>query len=172
MRFRVFERDGFICQYCGKKPPEVILHLDHIVPKSKGGSEDEENMITACADCNLGKSNFEIGKFPKQATKNIENIKEKYEQLKEFYNLQKRLESLVETEVDDISEHWEGLWSHKHALNGRGQASIRKFLKKVSSSEVKEAMDLSIHISDVEGAFKYMCGVLHNKIREREDNDF
>ena len=35
LRFDVFNRDGFTCQYCGKKPPECILEVDHILPKSK-----------------------------------------------------------------------------------------------------------------------------------------
>ena len=55
-RFRIFTRDNFTCQYCGAKAPEVKLHLDHIHPKSKGGKDEEDNYITACQECNLGKS--------------------------------------------------------------------------------------------------------------------
>ncbi|MFX5785200.1 HNH endonuclease, partial [Acinetobacter baumannii] len=36
-RFEVFKRDSFKCQYCGRCAPEVILHVDHIHPVSKGG---------------------------------------------------------------------------------------------------------------------------------------
>lgn len=55
VRFETLKRDGFTCQYCGKKPPEVILHIDHIVARVDGGTDDLENLITSCADCNLGK---------------------------------------------------------------------------------------------------------------------
>lgn len=55
-RFDIFRRDGFTCLYCGKQPPEVVLHIDHVLPVSKGGTNDETNLVTACADCNLGKS--------------------------------------------------------------------------------------------------------------------
>lgn len=55
-RIKVFERDNYTCQYCGAKPPEAILHIDHIVPWSKGGTNDMSNLITACSLCNLGKS--------------------------------------------------------------------------------------------------------------------
>ena len=75
-RFKIFERDRFTCQYCGKKPPEVILHTDHIYPKSKGGQDDELNLITSCRDCNLGKKD-KILKNPKKPDikLEIENLK-------------------------------------------------------------------------------------------------
>ena len=57
MRFRIFKRDKFTCQYCGRKPPEVILQVDHMKPISKGGKSTENNMKTACRDCNIGKFN-------------------------------------------------------------------------------------------------------------------
>ncbi|MEN6623839.1 MAG: HNH endonuclease [Smithella sp.] len=55
IRFEVLERDNFTCQYCGRKAPNVILEVDHIVPVSKGGSSEYWNLATACADCNAGK---------------------------------------------------------------------------------------------------------------------
>lgn len=54
-RFNIFKRDNFTCQYCGRKSPEVILTLDHKYPKSKGGANTEDNLITACKECNHGK---------------------------------------------------------------------------------------------------------------------
>jgi len=56
VRFEVFKRDYFTCQYCGNQPPEVVLAVDHIHPVSKGGSNDASNLITACYGCNAGKS--------------------------------------------------------------------------------------------------------------------
>lgn len=54
-RFKILSKFNFTCQYCGRKAPEVILHVDHIHPKSKGGNNNEENLTVACRDCNLGK---------------------------------------------------------------------------------------------------------------------
>jgi CRISPR/Cas system Type II protein with McrA/HNH and RuvC-like nuclease domain len=56
LRFAIFARDQFTCRYCGKQSDETPLHIDHIVPVSKGGTNDEQNLVTACADCNLGKA--------------------------------------------------------------------------------------------------------------------
>jgi len=60
LRFQVFKRDNFRCQYCGKESGEVILEVDHVTPKSRGGSDNIGNLITACRECNRGKSNVEI----------------------------------------------------------------------------------------------------------------
>lgn len=56
MRFEILKRDGYTCQYCGRKPPEIVLELDHIKPRSAGGEDVPENLIVACRDCNRGKS--------------------------------------------------------------------------------------------------------------------
>jgi len=58
MRFRVLQRDGFRCGYCGRSgsAPGVVLHVDHVVPLASGGTSTEDNLLTACEECNLGKA--------------------------------------------------------------------------------------------------------------------
>lgn len=62
-RQAVFERDGWKCVYCGRRrgeryincrrrEREVALEVDHIVPRSKGGSSDPSNLQTLCSSCN------------------------------------------------------------------------------------------------------------------------
>jgi len=62
LRFKVFNRDNFTCQYCGRSPlkDKVVLEVDHIHPKSKGGEESIDNYITACSECNIGKRDIII----------------------------------------------------------------------------------------------------------------
>jgi hypothetical protein len=55
-RWRVLQRDNYTCRYCGAFAPLVILEVDHVTPRSRGGSDDMGNLVTACADCNAGKS--------------------------------------------------------------------------------------------------------------------
>lgn len=55
LRYRVLERDGFTCRYCGRSAPDVVLHVDHRWPQSKGGLDTLDNLATACEDCNRGK---------------------------------------------------------------------------------------------------------------------
>ena len=61
LRFEVFKRDGFACQYCGAQPPDVVLVLDHVQPVAKGGNNSELNLITACETCNQGKAAKVLG---------------------------------------------------------------------------------------------------------------
>jgi 5-methylcytosine-specific restriction endonuclease McrA len=56
-RFRILARDGFRCFYCGRTPDKAVeLRVDHIMPVNAGGSNDDDNLVTSCHDCNAGKS--------------------------------------------------------------------------------------------------------------------
>lgn len=61
LRYQVLKRDNFKCVICGRSPakdPNIELHIDHIIPWSKGGETIIDNLRTLCSDCNLGKSNI------------------------------------------------------------------------------------------------------------------
>ncbi len=61
LRFRVMRRDRFSCCHCGRSPsstPSLELHVDHIIPWSKGGETQLSNLQTLCEECNLGKSDL------------------------------------------------------------------------------------------------------------------
>lgn len=59
-RFNLFLRDGFTCQYCGAAEE---LTFDHLIPRSRGGRTTWENIVTACAPCNLRKG----GRMPRDS---------------------------------------------------------------------------------------------------------
>ena len=64
LRWRVLQRDRFTCCACGASPALTLgieLHVDHVVPWSKGGKTLFENLQTLCSTCNLGKSNIYEG---------------------------------------------------------------------------------------------------------------
>jgi hypothetical protein len=56
LRWRVLFRDGFRCVYCGRIGEESPLTVDHAVPYSRGGENTIFNLVTACAPCNVEKS--------------------------------------------------------------------------------------------------------------------
>lgn len=60
MRLQVLERDRKTCRFCGRRAPDVQLHVDHVIAVSKGGTNDLKNLQTLCQDCNLGKGNRKI----------------------------------------------------------------------------------------------------------------
>jgi len=60
LRFKVLQRDRFKCVLCGDNPArnaECVLHVDHVIPWSKGGKTREDNLRTLCATCNIGRGN-------------------------------------------------------------------------------------------------------------------
>ena len=62
LRYKVLKRDNFKCCACGASPAKdssVELHIDHIIPWSKGGETTLENLQTLCSKCNIGKSDSE-----------------------------------------------------------------------------------------------------------------
>lgn len=67
MRFDVMKRDNYKCKLCGASPatdPKVTLHIDHIIPRSKGGETTPKNLQTLCSECNLGKGSKLLGISP------------------------------------------------------------------------------------------------------------
>lgn len=56
LRFEILRRDNHTCRYCGASAPEVKLTVDHVTPVALGGNDDPCNLVTACVDCNSGKS--------------------------------------------------------------------------------------------------------------------
>jgi 5-methylcytosine-specific restriction endonuclease McrA len=70
----LFARDEYTCQYCGRTSAELkhreCLTRDHLIPISRGGSNEWTNVVTACSSCNTKKANrlpHEIGMHPRHA---------------------------------------------------------------------------------------------------------
>jgi 5-methylcytosine-specific restriction endonuclease McrA len=66
-RTRIYKRDGYECVYCGSKKS---LTLDHVIPKSRGGANTWENLVTSCFSCNLKKAN----RTPEEAKMKMNHI--------------------------------------------------------------------------------------------------
>jgi 5-methylcytosine-specific restriction endonuclease McrA len=62
-RRNVYARDGNVCQYCGKRLAARQLTIDHVIPRSRGGTESWSNLVTACMPCNTRKG----GRSPRSA---------------------------------------------------------------------------------------------------------
>jgi len=111
VRFEVFKRDSFACQYCGRKAPDVLLVIDHIEPVSKGGTNDLLNLITACNDCNAGKSDRQLTDstvFDKQRQQ-LEELQERKEQIEMMFLWQK---GLLDRAAVDCFLVGTGSWVH------------------------------------------------------------
>jgi 5-methylcytosine-specific restriction endonuclease McrA len=66
-RRNIFARDTNRCQYCGKKFPTSELSLDHVIPRSRGGETNWENVVCSCVKCNVRKG----GRTPQEANMHL-----------------------------------------------------------------------------------------------------
>lgn len=144
VRFEVFKRDNFTCQYCGAKAPDVILNVDHIKPVKTGGDNDISNLITSCFPCNSGKGARELDDnavIEKQRAQ-LEELNERRLQLEMLLEWREGLRELKSAELDAVSDYWS-----KHtgySLTDFGKNKLKKWLKKFGQKEVLEGMDICI----------------------------
>lgn len=163
LRFEVFKRDNFTCQYCGKTPPTVVLEIDHIQPLSKGGSDHEDNLLTACFDCNRGKSAGLLSDIPKTLQAKADIIQEKEDQLKAYNKLLKKVRSRENRDIDEI-EHAFTLFYPNRCLTEVFRESIRRnFLPYIHKNDLVGYMLKACDKANNDtAATKYFCGICWN----------
>jgi hypothetical protein len=166
-RFEVFKRDGFVCQYCGGHPPDKTLEVDHIIPVSKGGTDDLHNLITSCFDCNRGKGKHELRIAPIPLTTHINTIKERERQYKEYRKILANIDQRINDEINQVEAIFIGATDNIFSRTFR--ISVKKFISSLPLEEVKDAMQIAIAKGmDPYNTARYFCGICWNKIR---DND-
>ncbi|ELU1437119.1 MULTISPECIES: HNH endonuclease [Providencia] len=144
IRFEVFKRDGFTCQYCGDSAPKVVLNVDHIIPVSAGGDNNMMNLITSCFDCNQGKRDRLISD-DSLITKQLSQVKEvsdKREQLLMMLAWRDELIKFTEEQELIVIQKIEELIPGK-AITDSGKKTVKKWLSKYTAEEIITAADLS-----------------------------
>lgn len=141
LRFEVFKRDSFTCQYCGQKAPDVVLHCDHIIAVADGGKSEILNLVTACAGCNLGKGRTALDDrtVVERQHSQLAELQERREQLEMMLEWRNSLESIAQDEIAIIETAIEQRSSV--GINDYGRSEIRKWLKRYSVTELLSATD-------------------------------
>jgi hypothetical protein len=143
LRFEVFKRDSFTCQYCGQSAPNVVLHIDHIHPVSKGGKNTILNLITSCLACNQGKRDTLLNDdtaLVKQQ-KQMEAMQERANQIKMMAQWQKDILKHEDDLIDIIDSKISDLFGY--SLSDRGRVTMRKNIKNFGIDEVLNAIDIA-----------------------------
>ena len=191
VRFEVLKRDAFTCQYCGRMPPDTVLHIDHIKPVSKGGNNGMLNLVTSCQDCNLGKSDIELSddSAVKKQQYQLSAMAEKKAQIEMMIEWRESLINAEEMLVDSV----EGLVDRYLAesdksVSDAGKAVIRKAVKKhgyqmvidsierayIGSGEFSGSWARAIEFAGSSTKFNihYIKGVLKNKVGHINESRF
>lgn len=142
LRFEVFKRDAFTCQYCGQKAPDVVLNCDHVQSVAEGGTNDILNLITSCFDCNSGKGARSLSE---QATLNrqmdqLAELQARREQIEMLIDWRTGLEKLKEDTTEKVAEHWSNTVEGRASVTKSGRDRLRKLVKDYGLDLVLQAM--------------------------------
>lgn len=168
LRFDVFKRDFFTCQYCGATPPSVILQIDHVHPVAHGGTNDIDNLVTSCSSCNQGKGARPLNAKSKSSTleQRAAEAQEREEQMLAYNKVLTEISNRIEDDAWQVIRILEQNPNADRYLSSRLQ-SIKVFLERLPAIQVFEAAQIASanFPSNSDSHFRYFCGVCWNKVR-------
>jgi len=173
VRFEVFKRDGFTCRYCGKKSPEVILEVDHAVPLAVGGSDDDDNLVTACYECNRGKGARLLTEIPLEESFHDRAvlIAEREIQIGEYNHWKAQQRSREDREIAELRNLFCKQWNY--ADRYWRDSDARRFLRVLGYDEMLDVLEIvtertnCVRSSWAESAWLFLCGICRGKIADR-----
>ena len=176
IRFEVFKRDKFTCQYCGASAPEVVLEVDHIKPISKGGTDDILNLVTSCRDCNRGKTNKVLSDNSTVIVqkKRLDDMQERREQLEMMVEWREMLDNELYVEAHSISMFLAN--NTKWYLNENGIRTAKKLIRRFGFNEVYTACEIAVNRyytgteSSWDNAWNKVGGICYNRKKAREQD--
>jgi hypothetical protein len=142
IRFEVFKRDSFTCQYCGTKAPDVILEVDHIKPVKEGGNSDLMNLITSCFNCNRGKGKREIkdNSIIEKQRKQIEELNLKRQQLEMMLEWRNGLSDINAMMYNNAIVHFNSFYE-SDSLTENGEKELSKLVRKYGLNDTLNVID-------------------------------
>jgi HNH endonuclease len=181
VRFDIFKRDRFCCQYCGRHPPDIILEIDHIIPVCDGGDANEGNLLTACFDCNRGKAANPLTRVPQSLADRAAEIAEREDQLRGYREVFEQQRERVEADMWTIAAQLFGEYECKEGIRRDWLSRIKFFNEKLGLAQVFEAAEIAADKwlprqqdewrTQKQRRFAYFCGVCWNKIKAQLSQD-
>ena len=165
LRFDIFHRDKFTCQYCGRKPPEVILEIDHIIPVSQNGSDDPKNLVTSCFNCNRGKNKKIIDNAPSvdlDLDLDYLEAEQRLSELLRYKKTKKKLDKALSETISSLQSFFQEQIGTDWIPDTQG---LRWILYYHDPSEIEKAIILSSRQSRSNSPMRkwhYACAILRN----------
>jgi len=144
LRFEVFKRDSFRCQYCGRSAPEIVLVIDHLTPVAEGGKSEILNLITSCDPCNAGKGKRPLSDnstLTKQRDQ-LEELNERREQIEMMFQWKQELSNLKEESLSKVAEYWSKCVTG-YSLNEHGLRSLKKLSHRYELQEILDGIQIA-----------------------------
>jgi hypothetical protein len=169
LRFDVFKRDGFVCQYCGAHPPAVILEVDHIHPVAAGGKNRMDNLITSCFDCNRGKGAGLLSVLPESVSDRAAVVAERLAQNKAYERLLRTERKNEDVAISFVEEAFQANFPSR-GFTDTFKQSVRTFLKNIDQFTLADYMHRACarRPDSAYDATKYFCGICWNVIKDQK----
>ncbi|MCX4605430.1 HNH endonuclease [Streptomyces anulatus] len=170
LRYEILRRDSHTCRYCGASAPDVPLRVDHVTPVALGGGDTPDNLVTACQDCNSGKSSSTVDAslvagVSDDALRWADAMKQAAIGLLEQEKPKVEYRAAFKTEWD----RWERGNGEPFELPGDWKPSIERFrIAGLPAWVWAEIVDTAMGYDKVlsSNKFKYCCGIAWNKVTE------
>lgn len=161
-RFEIFKRDNFTCRYCSRTTPDVVLEIDHVVPVAEGGSDDPMNLVTACWQCNSGKSDVPLSQAITGEDPHDRAILllEKQRQLREYDQVLADMLAIREYDAQELLDWW-CVEAGVESVPRNQFAWLVNQLQHVPTTLIREAMMLAIG-RDMTRDWRYVMVVVRN----------
>lgn len=160
-RFDVFKRDDFTCKYCGKKSPEVVLEVDHIVPVCEGGTDDPINLATSCWDCNHGKAGVSLSEVitGEDPHDRAVMLLERERQLREYNEVLAQIRKRKDADAAELVAFWEA--ETRWGIYGPDLYWLAAELDRTPAEKIRMAMQIAIRNRKTRD-LKYVVAILRN----------
>ncbi len=172
LRFEILKRDGFRCRYCGRTALMVCLQVDHVIAVANGGDDSPGNLVTACVDCNGGKSAVPLDSVMPGA--DVAALREHAEQVREVALAARELATAKKEACDTYRAAYSECVGRD--ITTPTLAAFRTATERHPPARLFAAMDVTagkVHharLNDVEAA-KYFFAVLRNMKQEEGLDD-
>lgn len=175
LRFEILRRDNHACRYCGRRAPDVVLTVDHVVPVTLGGSDDPTNLVAACEKCNGGKSSIpadaavvaDVAADALRWAKAMEVVA--FARSVEREEAQERYDAIRMAWTDWYSTDWRGQKVYVDLPNDY-KRSVDQFLAAgLEMDDLLELIEVAM-TAKTQDEWRYFCGCCWRRIKEAQEH--
>lgn len=171
LRFEVFRRDGYTCRYCGRSAPDFEMTIDHVVPEVLGGPDEPANLVTACADCNSGKTSI-APDAPLVAQVAEDALRWATARRTAAYEMLEERDARVEQHERFLARWNEWGWGEEsnwqtEPLPATWNQSVDQFINAgLPMDIIIDSLNQAQSNLNVRDTFKYFCGIAWARVRD------
>lgn len=171
LRFEILRRDNHTCRYCGAIAPDVKLTVDHVMPAALGGSNDPTNLVTACVDCNSGKTSTAPAEHH---VADVAQSAVRWKQAAEWVAAQRRTELMAQASlINDFDAIWSGwtFYGDQAPRDRQWNTTVETFASAgLTLDELAYFIDVAMNSrATTYQKWKYFCGCCWGEIRKRDE---